>query len=55
VGEFVSPLREKVTAYLEDPAELDRILAVGATQARDVAGATLRAVYDRIGFLPPLR
>ncbi|HEY0576877.1 MAG TPA: tryptophan--tRNA ligase [Pseudonocardia sp.] len=55
VGEFVSPLREKVTAYLEDPAELDRILAVGATQARDVAGATLRAVYDRIGFLPPPR
>jgi tryptophanyl-tRNA synthetase len=55
VGDFVSPLRDKVTAYLEDPAELDRILAVGATQARDVAGATLRAVYDRIGFLTPLR
>jgi tryptophanyl-tRNA synthetase len=55
VGDFVSPLRDKVTAYLEDPAELDRILAVGATRARDVAGATLRAVYDRIGFLTPLR
>jgi tryptophanyl-tRNA synthetase len=55
VGDFVSPLRDKVTAYLEDPAELDRILAVGATRARDVAGATLRAVYDRIGFLTPPR
>jgi tryptophanyl-tRNA synthetase len=55
VGDFVSPLRDKVTAYLEDPAELDRILAVGATRARDIAGATLRAVYDRIGFLTPLR
>jgi len=55
VGDFVSPLREKVTAYLDDPAELDRILADGATRARDVASATLGTVYDRIGFLPPLR
>jgi tryptophanyl-tRNA synthetase len=55
VGDFVSPLREKVTAYLDDPAELDRILAGGATRARDVASATLGTVYDRIGFLPPLR
>ncbi|HTF46366.1 MAG TPA: tryptophan--tRNA ligase [Pseudonocardia sp.] len=55
VGGFVSPLREKVTAYLDDPGELDRILADGATRARDVASATLGTVYDRIGFLPPLR
>jgi len=55
VGDFVAPLREKVTAYLDDRAELDRILADGATRARDVAGETLRTVYDRIGFLPPAR
>jgi tryptophanyl-tRNA synthetase len=55
VGDFVSPLRDKVNAYLADPAELNRILADGATRARDIAGATLSAVYDRIGFLLPAR
>jgi tryptophanyl-tRNA synthetase len=55
VGDFVAPLQAKVSAYLADRAELDRILAEGATRARDVAGATLATVYDRIGFLPPAR
>jgi tryptophanyl-tRNA synthetase len=55
VGDFVSPLRARVTGLLDDRAELDRVLAEGATRARDVAGATLAAVYDRIGFLPPAR
>jgi tryptophanyl-tRNA synthetase len=54
VTEFVSPLRERVRGYLDDPAELDRILARGAERARGVAASTLAAVHDRIGFLPPL-
>ncbi len=29
VAQFVSPLRERVRAYLDDPAELDRVLAAG--------------------------
>jgi len=29
------------------------LLARGAERARDVAGQTLRAVYNRVGFLPP--
>ncbi len=53
VVEFTGPLRERVQAYRDDPAELDRVLAEGAARAREVAGATLAAVYDRIGFLPP--
>jgi tryptophanyl-tRNA synthetase len=53
VAEFVSPLRERVRAYLDDPAELDRILARGAARAREVSAATLATVYDRVGFLPP--
>jgi tryptophanyl-tRNA synthetase len=53
VVEFSAPLRERVQGYLDDPAELDRVLASGATRAREVAGATLRTAYDRIGFLPP--
>jgi len=53
VANFVEPLRERVRTYLDDPAELDRVLAAGASRAREVAGATLAAVHEKIGFLPP--
>jgi tryptophanyl-tRNA synthetase len=53
VADFVEPLRERVRTYLDDPAELDRVLAGGASRAREVAGATLAAVHEKIGFLPP--
>ena len=53
VAEFAEPFAVRVKGYLDDPAELDRVLARGATRARDVAGATLRRVQERIGFLPP--
>ncbi len=53
VAEFAEPFAERVEGYLDDPAELDRVLARGATRARDVAGATLRRVQEKIGFLPP--
>ncbi|MDN5932214.1 MAG: tryptophan--tRNA ligase [Pseudonocardia sp.] len=53
VADFTGPLAERVQGYLDDPAELDRVLARGATRARDIAGATLAAVHEKIGFLPP--
>jgi tryptophanyl-tRNA synthetase len=53
--EFVTPIQARVAEYLADPAELDKILAVGAERARAVAERTLARVYDRIGFLPPTR
>jgi tryptophanyl-tRNA synthetase len=53
VAEFVEPLRERVRTYLDDPAELDAVLARGAARAREVAGATLGDVYRKVGFLPP--
>ncbi|GAA4970536.1 tryptophan--tRNA ligase [Pseudonocardia tropica] len=53
VAAFAEPFAEKVNGYLADPAELDRVLARGATRAREVSGATLAAVHERIGFLPP--
>ncbi|GIL31201.1 tryptophan--tRNA ligase [Actinocatenispora comari] len=52
VADFTTPIRERTQAYLDDPAELDKILAVGAEKARMLADATLRQVYDRVGFLP---
>jgi tryptophanyl-tRNA synthetase len=48
---FVLPLQMRVGEYLADPAELDRVLAVGAERANEVASATVTAVYDRVGFL----
>jgi tryptophanyl-tRNA synthetase len=52
VVSFVEPVRKQTEAYLADPAELDRVLALGAERARAVAAVTLSDVYDRIGFLP---
>jgi tryptophanyl-tRNA synthetase len=51
--EFATPLQQRVRSYLDDPAELDKVLARGAERAREVASVTLRRAYDRIGFLPP--
>jgi len=53
LADFVIPLRQAVAGYTDDPAELDKLLARGAERARDVAGQTLRTVYNRVGFLPP--
>ncbi|QFU93816.1 Tryptophan--tRNA ligase [Amycolatopsis sp. YIM 10] len=49
--EFVTPVQERVKSYLDDQAELDKVLAKGAERAREVASVTLAKVYDRIGFL----
>jgi tryptophanyl-tRNA synthetase len=51
VVEFITPVQASVKSYLDDPAELDKLLARGAERARAVAGATLANVYDRVGFL----
>jgi tryptophanyl-tRNA synthetase len=53
VAEFVRPVQERTRAYLDDPAQLDKLLAIGAEKARAVSSATLAAVYERVGFLRP--
>jgi tryptophanyl-tRNA synthetase len=52
--DFVTPFQERVKSYLDDIAELDKVLARGAERARVVAAETLSVVYDRVGFLPPV-
>ena len=49
----VEPFRARVVELLDDPAELDRILARGAERAREVASVTLARVYDRLGLVRP--
>ncbi|GAA2505621.1 tryptophan--tRNA ligase [Winogradskya humida] len=55
VVEFVKPIQERTRAYLEDPAHLDKILAIGADKARAVSAVTLAQAYQNIGFLSPSR
>jgi len=51
VAEF-EPIRLRALELLADPAELDRLLAVNADRAAEIAEATLARVYDAVGFLP---
>lgn len=50
-AEFAGTFRGRVLGYLDDPAELDRVLALGSERARTTAAATLAAVHERVGFL----
>ncbi|MFB3977757.1 tryptophan--tRNA ligase [Microbacterium sp. ACRRU] len=50
VSEF-EPVRARALELLDDPAELDRVLASNAERAASVAEKTLADVYDRIGLL----
>ena len=51
--EWVRPIQDRTRAYLDDPGHLDKLLAIGADKARAVASVTLKAAYERIGFLAP--
>ena len=50
VAEF-EPVRARALELLEDPAELDRVLAANADRAAEVAEETLKKVYDAVGLL----
>ena len=51
----VEPFQARMRNLLDDPAELDRILASGAERARVVAEATMARVRERVGLLPAAR
>jgi len=51
VVEEFAPIRQRALDLLADPAELDRILAVNADRASEVAEATLAKAYERVGLL----
>ena len=52
VADTFGPIRARALELLADPAELDSILTGNADRAAEIADATLRKVYDRVGFLP---
>jgi tryptophanyl-tRNA synthetase len=51
VVERLTPIRARTLELLEDPAELDRLLAIGAEKASERAERMLRTAYDRVGFI----
>jgi tryptophanyl-tRNA synthetase len=53
VIEAISPLRLRYEALMKDPAELDRLLARGAEQAREVATPKLDQMKEMMGLLLP--
>jgi tryptophanyl-tRNA synthetase len=50
---FVTPFRDRTLELLEDQAHLTEVLRQGAERAGQVARATLKDVYQRVGFVAP--
>ena len=48
---FAEPYQARVAELMDDPGELDRLMAIGAARAREVAAATLADVYANLGFV----
>jgi tryptophanyl-tRNA synthetase len=57
VGEAVvallTPIRDRYRDIRDDPAEIQRLLRVGAEKAREASAPTLRGMYERMGFVAP--
>jgi tryptophanyl-tRNA synthetase len=52
LGELM-PIRERYDRLIEDPAELDRLLAIGARQANERAGPKLDEIKRKMGLTLP--
>jgi tryptophanyl-tRNA synthetase len=47
----LSPITAEMSRLLEDPAEIDRILAGGAARAREIAAPILARTYEIVGMV----
>jgi tryptophanyl-tRNA synthetase len=53
VVQLFSPIQHRYRELRGDPAELQRLLSVGAEKARALSSPTLATMYERMGFLRP--
>ena len=53
VIEGLRPIRQRYYELMDDVAELDRLMAVGADQAREVSEPKLEEMKKRVGFVLP--
>ncbi|WP_108813804.1 tryptophan--tRNA ligase [Loktanella sp. Alg231-35] len=49
--EKLAPISTEMARFMDDPAEIDRILGDGAAKARAIADPILRDTYDIVGLL----
>ena len=49
---LTEPMQARTKELLSDSAELDRLLALGAGKASEIAEQTLADVYQKLGFIP---
>jgi len=49
----LSPISGEMARLMSDPAEIDRILAKGALQAREITAPILQKTYDIVGMVRP--
>lgn len=49
--ERLAPISSEMARLMDDPAEIDRILARGAERARDIASPILRRTYEIVGMV----
>jgi tryptophanyl-tRNA synthetase len=50
IVELLDPIQQRYQELRSDPAELERLLAIGAEKARAAAAPTLDLIYGRMGF-----
>jgi tryptophanyl-tRNA synthetase len=50
VVEYLRPVRERYLELRADPAHLQAVLGAGAERAREVSGATVALIKERMGF-----
>lgn len=50
----LAPISSEMSRLMQDPAEIDRILARGANRARDITVPILRRTYDIVGMVGPV-
>ena len=47
----LAPISTEMARFMDDPAEIDRILGDGSARAREIAEPILRKTYDIVGIL----
>ena len=52
-AELLTPIQARYHELRDDPAELERMLALGAAKAREASAPTLEKMYERMGFTRP--
>ncbi|MEY4322287.1 MAG: tryptophan-tRNA synthetase TrpS [Actinomycetota bacterium] len=48
---FAEPFQARVNELMSDPAELQRLMAIGADRASTVAAVTVKSVYEKVGLV----